>query len=93
MKKFKDYLKKQKENKNFSKNYDFVLEETRLEMIGELVREARKLCGMSQDQLAQLTNTKRSAISRLERHSSDIKLSTLFNVSKALGKRLEITLK
>ena len=93
MKKFKDYLKKQKEDKRFSKNYDFVLEETRLEMIGELVREARKLCGMSQDELAQLTNTKRSAISRLERHSSDIKLSTLFNVSKALGKRLEITLK
>lgn len=93
MKKFKDYLKKQKENKNFSKDYELVLAETRLEMIGELLREARKSSGLSQDELAHLTNTKRSAISRLECHSSDIKLSTLFNISKALGKKLEISLK
>lgn len=93
MKKFRDYLKKQKDNKRFAKNYDLVLEETRLEMIGELIREARKSSGLSQNELANLTHTKRSAISRLERHSSDIKLSTLFSISRALGKKLEISLK
>jgi transcriptional regulator with XRE-family HTH domain len=68
-----------------------VLEETRIEMIGELIREARKEAGLSQEELAKLTHTKKSAISRIERHASDIKFSTLSAVSKALGKKLEIS--
>jgi HTH-type transcriptional regulator/antitoxin HipB len=91
MKKFKDYLEAQKENQAFAKDYDLVLEETRIEMIGELIREARKEAGLSQEELAKLTHTKKSAISRIERHASDIKLSTLSAVSKALGKKLEIS--
>ncbi len=91
MKKLKDLLKTQKENPSFAKDYDLVLEETRIEMIGELIREARKEAGLSQEALAKLTHTKKSAISRIERHASDIKLSTLSVVSKALGKKLEIS--
>ncbi|MSR88101.1 MAG: XRE family transcriptional regulator [Candidatus Margulisbacteria bacterium] len=74
-------------------NYDLVIEETRPDMIGELIREAKKEISMSQEELAALAHTKPSANSRLERHTSDIKLSTLSLVSKALGKRLEIPLK
>lgn len=70
-----------------------VLQETHLEMIGELIREARLASGLTQEKLAELIHTKRSAISRLERHSKDVKLSTLFMVSKVLGKELNITLK
>jgi transcriptional regulator with XRE-family HTH domain len=36
-----------------------VLEETRLEMIGELIREARKEAGLSQEALAKVTHTKK----------------------------------
>ena len=91
MKKFKEYLKKQKDDPAFAKDYELVLEETRLEMIGELLRDARKEAGLSQEALAELTHTKRSAISRMERHASDMKLSTLSTVSKALGKKLQVS--
>jgi HTH-type transcriptional regulator/antitoxin HipB len=34
--------------------------------------------------------TKKTAISRIENHAEDIKLSTLEKVASALGKRLEV---
>jgi HTH-type transcriptional regulator/antitoxin HipB len=41
--------------------------------------------------LAQRINTKKTAISRMENHAEDIKLSTLEKFVTALGKRLTIT--
>jgi hypothetical protein len=42
MKKFRTYLKKQKEDPCFSKKYNKVLAETRLEVIRTLIKEASK---------------------------------------------------
>ena len=61
--------------------------------IGVLLRQAREEAGMTQEQLATLIKTKKTAISRLENHAQDIKLSTLNKVAAALGKRLEVSLK
>ena len=61
--------------------------------IGVLLRQAREEAGMTQEQLATLIRTKKTAISRLENHAEDIKLSTLNKVATALGKRLEVSLK
>tara|TARA_Y100000588_G_scaffold348105_1_gene397415 strand:+ start:818 stop:1093 length:276 start_codon:yes stop_codon:yes gene_type:complete len=61
--------------------------------IGVLLRQAREETGMTQEQLATLIKTKKTAISRLENHAEDIKLSTLNKVAAALGKRLEVSLK
>ena len=61
--------------------------------IGVLLRQAREEAGLTQEQLAQRINTKKTAISRLENHAEDIKLSTLHKVAWALGKRLELELK
>ena len=61
--------------------------------IGVLLRQAREDAGMTQEQLAALIRTKKTAISRLENHAEDIKLSTLNKVAKALGKQLEVSLK
>tara|TARA_A100001037_G_C14753973_1_gene458826 strand:- start:273 stop:548 length:276 start_codon:yes stop_codon:yes gene_type:complete len=61
--------------------------------IGVLLRQAREEAGMTQEQLATLIQTKKTAISRLENHAEDIKLSTLNKVATALGKRLEVSLK
>ena len=60
--------------------------------IGALLRQAREEAGMSQGKLATLIHTKKSAISRLENHAHDVKLSTVRKVAKALGKRLELHL-
>ncbi len=47
---------------------------------------------MSQEDLARRTRTKKSAISRLENHAEDVRLSTIQRVARALGKCLRIEL-
>ena len=61
--------------------------------IGVLLKRAREEAGMTQEQLADLMHTKKTAISRLENRAGDIKLSTLRKAAKALGKELELHLK
>ena len=61
--------------------------------IGVLLRQAREAAGLTQDELAERIGTKKTAISRMENHAEDIKLSTLRKVTHALGRRLELTLK
>ena len=60
--------------------------------IGVLLKQAREKAGLTQEQLAKKLRTKKTAISRIENHAQDIKLSTIQKVAKALGKNLEITL-
>jgi len=60
--------------------------------IGVLIRQARHDAGLTQEELARLIDTKKTAISRLENHAGDIKLSTLRRVARALGKDLELHL-
>jgi len=61
--------------------------------IGVLLRQAREEAGLTQEQLADRINTKKAAISRLENHAEDIKLSTLQRVAHALGRDLHVSLK
>jgi HTH-type transcriptional regulator/antitoxin HipB len=60
--------------------------------VGVLLRQAREHAGLTQEELARRLRTKKSAISRMERHAEDIKVSTLERVALALGKRLRINL-
>ena len=61
--------------------------------IGILLKQAREQAGLTQEQLAKIIKTQKTAISRIENHAEDIKLSTIQKVAKALGKNLEITLR
>ena len=61
--------------------------------IGVLLRQAREDAGLTQEELAKRINTKKTAISRLENHADDIKLSTLQKVARALGRELHVVLK
>ncbi len=58
--------------------------------VGEMLRKARESVGVSQEELAGRLKTKRTAISRIENHADDIKLSTLERVAQALGKELKV---
>lgn len=58
--------------------------------IGVMLKAAREEAGLTQEQLAKKLNTKKTAISRIENHAEDIKLSTLDKFAQALGKKLTI---
>jgi DNA-binding XRE family transcriptional regulator len=60
--------------------------------IGVLLRKARKEAGITQEELAKKLKTRKSAISRIENHSEDIRLSTLKNYLAAIGKRLQLNI-
>jgi len=72
---------------DFSDKY---VEEYEGTKIGIVLREARKDAGLTQEEIATKLNTKKSAISRIENHSRDIRLSTLKAYVEALGKKLQV---
>lgn len=60
-------------------------------LIGEIIREERRLAKMTQEQLADKIGAKKSFISRIENGQSDIQLSTLYRLLEVgLGKKLEL---
>lgn len=58
--------------------------------IGALLRQAREESGMTQEELANQLQTKKTAISRIENHAEDIRLSTLEKIAKVLGKKVTL---
>jgi DNA-binding XRE family transcriptional regulator len=62
-----------------------------LSSVGKMIRESRIRIGLSQEQLAMISGTSRTYISRIENDRSDIELDTLRKiVETGLGKKLEI---
>ena len=62
-------------------------------VISEMLKEARKDVGMTQEQLAEKVGTKKSYISRLENGKCDIQLSTLYRIFEfGLGKQINISI-
>jgi len=55
-----------------------------------MLKSAREDAGLTQEELAHKLQTKKSAISRIENHAEDIKLSTLERFAQALGKKLRV---
>lgn len=86
----KKYIsKRKKKDLDFANDYEQGYERFK---IGVLLKQAREEAGISQEQLATLLHTKKTAISRMENHAEDIKLSTLEKVAAALGRKLHVTL-
>ncbi len=61
--------------------------------VGIMLKQARREAGLTQEQVAKMLQTTKSAISRMENHANDIRLSTLEKFAFALGKRLSIAIK
>ena len=84
----KTYVQERKKtDRAFAKGYDEGYEQFK---IGVVLKQAREKAGLTQEELAQRLKTKKTAISRIENHAEDIKLSTIEKVAHALGKRLEV---
>jgi len=80
---------RKKRDKVFAKGFEEGYEQFK---IGVILRQARESAGLTQEELARRLKTKKTAISRIENHAEDIKLSTLERVAIALGKRLEVNI-
>lgn len=80
---------RKKRDKGFAEGFEDGYEQFK---IGEVLRQAREAAGLTQEELALRLHTKKTAISRIENHAEDIKISTLKRVARALGKRLQVHL-
>ena len=86
----KKYIESRKQKDAlFSEGFDEGYERFK---IGIILRQARESAGLTQEELAFRLKTKKTAISRIENHAEDIKLSTLERVASALGKRLQVNI-
>jgi len=86
----KKYITKRKEiDSEFAENFDDGYQEFK---IGEMLKMARKETGLTQEDIAIAMHTKKSAISRIENHAQDIRLSTLQAFANIMGKELKIQL-
>jgi ribosome-binding protein aMBF1 (putative translation factor) len=74
-------------DKEFAEGYDAGYEALKL---GAIVKELRLNSGMTQEELAKKLNTKKTVVSRMENHATDMRFSTLAKVANVFGKKLQI---
>ncbi len=80
---------RKKSDPEFAEGYE---EGYRSFKIGVLLKQAREKAGLTQDEVAEQLNTKKTAVSRIENHAEDIRLSNLEKYAKAFGKKLKVEL-
>ena len=57
----------------------------------EILKDARKEAGMTQQQLAERVGKKREYIALLEKGETDMQLSTFLMITQAVGVNVELT--
>jgi HTH-type transcriptional regulator / antitoxin HipB len=86
----KEYIRKRAErDEAFAKNFTVGYADFK---IGVILRQAREAAGLTQEEVATKLRTKKSAISRIENHADDVRLSTLRRYADAVGADLQIRL-
>ena len=69
--------------------YEF---ELKLELIGDMIRIARKDRNLTQEQLGELIGVKKAQISRLENHTGNVTIETILKVFKALNAKVNFNI-
>jgi ribosome-binding protein aMBF1 (putative translation factor) len=76
-----------KKRERFDKEYEAF-------KLGVIIQQARQNKGLTQEQVAQLSGTNKSYISKLEKDLKDVRFSTLQRIIKdGLGGQLQISIK
>ncbi len=84
----REYIEKRKKrDPAFAENFELGYENFKL---GAVLRQAREEAGLTQEEVASRMATRKSAISRIENHAEDIKLSTLERFADAIGRRIRL---
>ena len=82
--------KRMKKDPEFWNGYEERLETFKL---GILLKQARLEAGLTQEEIAKRLKTTKSVVSRMENHSTDIRLSTLEKFAKAVGRKIHVVLR
>lgn len=82
-------IDRKKKDGSFARNFD---EGHQNFNVGRLLKMARKEAGLTQEQVARKLRTKKSAISRIENHADDIRLSTIKKFAEAVGREIELNI-
>jgi HTH-type transcriptional regulator / antitoxin HipB len=69
--------------------YEF---ELKLELIGDMIKIARKKKNLTQEQLGELVGVKKAQISRLENSTGNVTFETVMRIFNALGAKLNLNL-
>ncbi len=69
--------------------YEFELS---LELIGDMIQQARKQRNLTQEELGKLIGVKKAQISRLENNTGNITLETVLKVFNALGAKVNFNI-
>lgn len=69
--------------------YEF---ELKLELIGDMIKTARKKRNLTQEQLGVLVGVKKAQISRLENSTGNVTFETVMKIFDALGAKLNLKL-
>lgn len=70
-------------------DYEF---ELKLELIGDMIKTARKKRNLTQEQLGKLVGVKKAQISRLENSTGNVTFETVMRIFNALGAKLNLRL-
>ncbi len=86
----KRYINKRRaSDKKFDKNYEEGYTDFKVSVV---LRALREEAGLTQEELANKMHTQKSAISRIENKSEDIRMSTLLRFAAVFGKHVQISI-
>ena len=66
--------------------------ELKLDILGDMIKKARKEKNMTQEQLGKLVGVQKSQISKIENNTKDVRLSTIMKVFNALKAKVKMSI-
>ena len=69
--------------------FDF---ELKLDILGEMIKKARKEQHLTQEQLGELIGVQKAQISKIETNAKDVRFSTIMRVFDALKAKVKMTI-
>jgi len=69
--------------------FDF---ELKLDVLGDMIKKARKEQHLTQEQLGELVGVQKAQISKIENNTKDVRLSTIMKVFEALKAKVKMTI-
>ncbi len=66
--------------------------ELKLDILGDMIKKARKEKKMTQEQLGELVGVQKAQISKIENNTKDVRLSTIMKVFNALKAKVNMVI-